>query len=264
MRSFVAVVCCLLVTGASVSAQFCVDFPRSVGDEESPFNVAALEVYRAELARDTTREKLEEEYLSLLEVATSPEEQGLVYAHIVWLYSSNGTNPQPNVVETYCQEALTHPLPVDVAALMYSRWSSALSRRYMQDWRGSRHSVARRRIIAPVLDGLKLVLDNGAPKERVELPAVGKYNIAAPPDSPALQRARQRHAEQMAARQTAERLDSLKFYRGIFVQQCINLYLREPADPDELTRLATEALADHPEALQDLLDQLAAAVAENE
>ena len=265
MRLPFAVLVCHLILAASACAEFPLHRAHLGGDPNSPFNMGLQRVLQRHFARDTTEEKLEEDYLSLLELATSAEQEGLVYAHIAWMYCTKGTIRAPQVAETYCQEALGYPLPVDVAASMHNFRGMALWTRYHQEWRGERYRVARRRIIAPALAGLKLVMENGAPREAVPLPTVVIDNTFIPMGAPgreeALQEIARRHAAQLAERRKAELLNVLQRFREWFIRSCVNLYLQDPADPDELRRLASEALADHPEARADLLDQLAAAVA---
>jgi len=232
------------------------------GDVNSPFVMGMRGVVREQEAGNTTREKLEEEYLALLDVAESPKQQGLLYAHIVWLYSSHGIN-QPDVVETYCQETLTCPVRLDVALWMYRWWMMALDARYRDDWRGIRYAVARRRIVVPRFGALKLLLDNGAQKELPPDPYEPLFRelsgTTGAEREQVLEKIRELAEVQPRDPQRDHKLDLMRD-RKRFMASIIDLYFQPPAAPEELKALAAKELADYPEALQDLLEQLQAKV----
>jgi len=265
MRLPFAVLVCHLILAASACAEFPLHRAHLGGDPNSPFNMGLQRVLQRHFARDTTEEKLEEDYLSLLELATSAEQEGLVYAHIAWAYCSRGTIAQPDAAETWCLEALSHPLSPRVEIDLYQLWAAALWTRYHEDWHGARYRVARRRMVVPALRGLKFVLDLGAPKELPPDPLAALKSVLSTAEGARRREILQEMARIVAANPPEKRpvdLHELVLQRRNYTSWCMNLYLHDPADPDELRRLASEALADHPEALADLLEQLAAAVAD--
>ena len=198
-------------------------------------------------------EKVEEEYLDVLRLPLSPEQCGVVFSQMGSMYASQGGREYCDTTATYCQEALSYPLAPDVAGDVYVCWSAALRDHYL-GWRGVRFPVARRRIMQPVLTGLSVVMDAGAPSQAPTLPAVGMMSGAGPPP-PGLEK---RHAEEVAARKKAESLSRLFEQRRALVGTCAWLYRQPPADPDELQRLLTQALPKYPDVVEQIMGGLKA------
>ncbi len=197
-----------------------------------------------------TLEKLEEEYLDVLGLPLTPEQRGLVFTKMACMYASAGGAEYCDTTATYCQEALSYPVAADVAGDLYLYWAVALRQHYA-GWRGVRYSVARHRIVEPVLAGLRLVLDAGAPARPTDLPRVDRYTVMG--EHPDLEK---RHAEQMAARQNAVLLDRLFKQRSGLAGMCTALYSQPPADPEELQRLLTQALPRYPDVVQQIMTEL--------
>jgi hypothetical protein len=103
----------------------------------------------------------------------------------------------------------------------------------------------------PVLAGLRVVLDAGAPAQPVELPPVDRYTVLGP--HPDLDK---HHADQMAARQKAQSLDRLYQQRRYLGGWCTALYSQPPADRDELQRLLAQALPKYRDVVQQIMDEL--------
>jgi hypothetical protein len=219
-------------------------------EDADAFESHVAAVYGQYMRADTTIEKLEQEYLDLLRLPLSPEQRGVVFSKMASMYASPGGREYSDTAATYCEETLSYPLAADVAGDVYVCWATALQGHY-RDWRGARYPIARRRIMAPVLAGLRLVLDAGAPAQPVQLPSVDMYSVLGP-------RAvfEKRHAEQMAARKKAEALYKLHDSRRALVDACTWLYRQPPADPDELQRLLTQALPKYPDVVQQIMTEL--------
>jgi len=198
--------------------------------------------------QQASAERLEEQYLALLEGDLTPEQKGIVYVHIARI---GWRGPQgADVWDAYNQEALSYPLPDVETALVYSGWAHGLRSLYFE-WRGPRWVVGRRRIADVALRGLRFVLDKGAPRERVDGPAVDMMSVAEPSKADIA-----RHEAQMAARKRADDLDMLRQVRAGLSRLCAEIYAEPPTDPEELRARATAALEGYPEAVQDIMDML--------
>ena len=211
---------------------------------EAKLKAIDIEVRR----QQTTADKLEDQYLTLLEGDLTPEQRGLVYVHIIDI--GRYCRVPGDVREAYALEALSYPLAATDAVAMHVSWATVLRGRYAE-WRGERFAVGRRRILDAALTGLKLALDNGAPAERPVIPGVGRLIALAPTEDDI-----RNHDAQMAARAQADGLETLWEFRWAIIGTCAELYSRPPVDPEELRARASEVLKDHPEAVQDIMDKL--------
>jgi len=109
----------------------------------------------------------------------------------------------------------------------------------------------RRKAAEAYLTGLADVLQHDLPAEAPDLPAVGVYNVDGPPE--VVQKYRQQHAEEMAARKEAERIRELVHFRQTLTGQVVQMYAREPDAFEELFRLAS-AYLESAEAAQALVE----------
>lgn len=198
----------------------------------------------------TTLEKLEDDYLNLAKSVTTVQ-RGLVFSRIAWMYGSAGSRGYSNLVQMYCQEALSYPLSSDVAGEVYCLWVGALAED-SRDWSGGRFRVARRVNMRLILRGLRIVLDAGAPSGRVALPAVDMYTMPGPlpPET------QKRYSEQVAARQRAQLLNRLYESRRALVSWSASLYHRPPSDVDELSALVAEQLGRNPDVVREIMERL--------
>ncbi len=115
-------------------------------------------------------------------------------------------------------------------------------------------SEVRRAAIVPCLKGLKLALDNKAPKERPEPPpAIVVPNIITPATGNSHQEARRKYEEQLATRKRYDHLESLYVQRWAMMHRCKTLYSRQPDDPNEFRAYARKMLTGHDEALNDVI-----------
>jgi len=200
--------------------------------------------------------KLEAECLNLLKEYESPEDKGKIYAAIALTYSKSGYSSREDIripkSIKYCKKALQYPLEVTTACEMYGRWTGALMVKY---WDSEKEEFVKRRqeAIVPCLTGLKLALDNKAPKKRQPPPAVGIYHIS--PSSPHYQKVMKKYKEELAARKKWEFENKLYNSRRALTQSCVSLYSHEPYDTDELEQLASEILKDD-EAIREILAEV--------
>jgi hypothetical protein len=223
----------------------------SSGAQEPPPDSfeAKLEAIDIEVRKqETSAEKLEDQYLALLEGDLTPEQRGLVYVHITNI--GRYCHVPGDVREAYALEALSYPLATTDALAMHVARARILRKRYA-DWRGRRFALGRRRIVDAALAALKFALDNGAPRKRVPLPGIGRMSAVEPSEED-----RRRHEAQVAARGAAQQMERLWGARLTMTHTCAELYSRQPVDPEELRARASEALKDYPEAVQDVMDKL--------
>lgn len=192
------------------------------------------------VAGETGAEELETKYLKLLEDHRSPEERGKIYAQIAFTYSQSGMK-QPEKTIRYCQQALQYPLEVDVACQLYIFWADALQVK-RHDSIGPEFADARREIIQPCLNGLKLVLDNLTATTAQPVPPVGKYDYGGPTTDPAYQKLVDKHSEESSARKKAMLQNKLLRFREVLTSKCISLYSHEPYTRDELKQQVSKTL----------------------
>jgi len=180
--------------------------------------------------------KLEAECLKLVKDHNSPGESGKIYATIALIYSEKGYSSSEDLripkALKYCKKALEYPLEVTTACRMYGRWADSLMVTY---WSYPEEEFVKRRREAIVLclTGLKLALDNKAPKEYPKAPPVGKYHIH-PEKGPIYEEAVRKHKQQLAARKKWELENKLYFQRKALTHRCVSLYSHKPYDTDEL------------------------------
>lgn len=210
--------------------------------------------------------KLETECLELVEDFNSPENLGAIYATIVRIYSGKGFTSKdvqlPKTIE-YAKKALEYPLDVPTKCHMYGRWGDVL---IVQALDGPEEDMIkkRREAIVPILQGLRLALDNRAPKEIQKLPAVDPFILRGDANSPANQRRLKKHEEQLAARKKVDFLNALYYERRGYARRCVTLYSQEPYDTPELINLASKIIPEHKDAIDDLITEVKAAIAKKE
>jgi len=188
----------------------------SVKPAEKPEKAEELEkelapIRSRNVGKGTDWGKLERECLDLIGDFNSPANLGRIYATIARIYSEKGYTSSevqiPKVIE-YSKKALEYPLDVPTQCHMYGRWGGALM---AQGLRGPEEDrvLMRRKAIVPVLRGLKLALDQKAPKEIQEVPAVDMFDFSGPESHPSYQKMLKEHEEQVAARKKADLLNTL-------------------------------------------------------
>jgi len=163
----------------------------------------------------------------------------------------------------YCKKALQHPLEATTACAMYGRWGGALIRKY---WNCPENEFVKRRreAIIPCLTGLKLALDNKAPKKRQKVPMVEMFNFHGPRTHPLYQKLLKEHSEQLAKYRKARLQNELYWQRWALTQRCVTLYSRKPYNMDELESYAKKALKKYDEAVNELTAEVEMEIAKKE
>lgn len=225
-----------------------------------------LATIRAEnKGKGTDWAKLETQCLNLIKDHNSPVEKGEIYSTIALIYAEKGySSPQdvriPKAIE-YCRKALQHPLEVITACEMYGRWTGALMAKYRNS--PENEFVTRRQEAATrCLTGLKLALDNKAPKKREPPPPVFRYNI--PPSSPNYDEMFEKHRRQLAAYKKWEFTNGLYKQREALTQRCVTLYTHKPYATNELRLLAEKILKKYDAAVEKLIALVEAEIARKE
>jgi len=202
---------------------------------------------------------LENACLNLLEKHNSPQDKGIIYAKIAFVYSGKGYS-SPNdmrIAKTkeYCKKALTQPLEPITSAEIYSCLAGAQTA-YKWNRPNQEFTKARKESIENYLTALKVVLDNNAPAEKTEPPGVGKYDIN--PANPDYDKVVQKHQQELTVRQKWNSDQKLYILRRGLIGQCVDLYSHRPYDTEELETYAREMLKGH----DDVIDELIAKVNE--
>ncbi len=101
---------------------------------------------------------------------------------------------------------------------------------------------ARKQFIVPLLNALKLILDNEVPKssDAFDIPGVDKYDV--PECSPGREAIVKKHAEQIEAHEIAIQMQELIAMRSSLVKNIAGWYLQKPYATDELHQIASDIL----------------------
>ncbi|MDH4239907.1 MAG: hypothetical protein OEW48_10115, partial [Phycisphaerae bacterium] len=220
------------------------------------------------IGKGTNWEKLETECLALIKDYNSPPDKGRIYATIARIYAEKSYSSSSEDVRIpkaikYCKKALQHPLEATTACEMYGSWAGALMVKYF-NCAESEFVKRRREAIIPCLTGLKLALDNKAPKERQKVPPVDILNFHGPKTHPIYQKLLKEHNEQLAKHRKAMLLNELYFQRWALTRICATLYSRKPYDIDELKSYADKVLKKYKEDVNHLIVEVQAEIAKKE
>ena len=185
--------------------------------------------------------KLEAELLAMAQQSWPPEEKGKIYATAAAIYAARSPITQPNKLKAYATKALEYPLDLLHKTLMYVDLSIAQVATY-DSVAPMEYLKHRAEIAEPCLRGLKLLLDNKVPAERVPVPGVGKFDVS--PSSPDYQRVWKEHEAQMAARAKAQSLNELVRWRIWLTGNIVAMYSLGADGTQELKELAKDILKD--------------------
>jgi hypothetical protein len=205
--------------------------------------------------RGTDVQKLEGNCLELLRDHNTPEDKGKIYAKIAFMYSGKGYS-SPNDVRIaktaeYCRKALEYPLDTLTTCETYASLTGAQIAPYYKR-PVEEFTKARKEAIVTCLTGLKLVLDNNAPKEWVNPPGVDMYTVH--PNSPNYKKVVKEHERQMEARNKWEVEKKLYILRGAAIESCVTLYSAEPPyDMNELEKFTHDILKGHDDAVDEIM-----------
>lgn len=201
--------------------------------------------------------------LKLIQDHNSPAEKGMIYATAAFIHSEKGfgrpSEREGRLAKTieYANEALKYPLDVHTACRLYGYLGDALALK----GRNASKDIwlhARQEAVGAWLKGLALALDNGAPREMPAPPLVTVSNVFAP-DGRRLEETSRRE-EQKAARTQYERLRDLHMQRRALTNRCATLCSQKPLDVDQFRVLALRILDKHPDAVNELVQEVEARI----
>jgi hypothetical protein len=200
--------------------------------------------------------------LKLIQDHNSPAEKGMIYATAAFIHSEKGfgrpSEREGRLAKTieYANEALKYPLDVHTACRLYGYLGDALALK----GRNASKDIwlhARQEAVGAWLKGLALALDNGAPREMPAPPLVTGANVFAP-DGRRLEETARRE-EQKAARTQYERCDT--FTCSVSTDEpCATLCSQKPLDVDQFRVLALRILDKHPDAVNELVQEVEARI----
>ncbi len=223
-------------------------------------------------------DKVEEKALALLKDYKSPSDVGKVYAFLVRTIRARASSNEAMSdavhlkVLDYCTKAARCPLDVRDGAVVYLYWSAELQRAGPKY--GSAELPAYRRVaVMPALTGLRLLLDNGVPKDLPNtLPVVTGPVTRADPDyqdfirenpkliekGPGFRKYAETHVADIIVRQRRARLSELVGLRSVLTNSIQAPYSWRPYATEELKALATAVLQD-----EKVVEELVAEVEKN-
>ncbi len=225
--------------------------------------LGAIRGQKREIGKWAEWEKLESQCLELIRDHNSPAEKGKIYATIALIYSEAGWHSSEDVripkALQYTKKALEYPLEPITACKMYGGRADCLMVGYYRRTEDELVKI-RREAIAPCLTGLKLALDNKAPKDHPgSPPRVDIYHVNS--ESPYYEELMNKHKQQVAERKKWERESELYFQRWALTQRCVTLYSRKPYDTDELRNFTQRILEKHEGVVNELIAGVEARIA---
>jgi hypothetical protein len=227
-------------------------------DSNLPLELNLERIISQDKGRGTDAQKLEDKCLDLLKDHNSPEDKGKIYAKIASMYADTGYS-SPNDIRIaktaeYCRKALKQPLDTITACETYTRLSSSQIAPYYER-PAEEFAKARKEAIVTCLTGLKLVLDNNAPKEWKEPPGVSKYEVN--PNSPGYENVVKEHERQIVTRKKTGFDLKLFILRQQLIGICVTLYSSKPPyDADELEKFARNILNGHNDAVDEIMSKM--------
>ncbi len=237
-------------------------FPISPRDA-TPLDINLIRITNQDKGRGTDVQKLEDNCLELLKDHNSPEDKGKIYAKIAFMYSSHGYS-SPNDIRIaktaeYCRKAIECPLDVITTCETYSNLCGSQISPY-RDSPQPEFAKARKEAIVTCLTGLKLALDNNAPKElkqQVHRPPI-VANFTGNPNDPHYKEMLKevtKYNEELMAEHKKEKLEEqLYIIRRAGIESCAGLYsYKSPYDTNELENYAREILKGHDDAVDEIM-----------
>jgi hypothetical protein len=230
-------------------------FPISPRDA-TPLDINLMRIVSQDKGRGTDVQKLEDNCLELLKDHNSPEDKGKIYAKIAFMYASKGYS-SPNDIRIaktaeYSRKALEQPLDLVTTCETYSRLSGAQIAPYVKS-PSVEFAKARKEAIVTCLTGLKLALDNNAPKELGKSPRETIYNYDGPNKDEIRKEIQEKVEEQKVARKKWESGQKFYFLRRAAIERCASLYSHKPYDAAELENFAKDILKGHDDAIEEIM-----------
>jgi hypothetical protein len=210
---------------------------------------------------------LESRALQLIRDHNTPSEKGMIYATIASVYSDRGFGSsdegQRRAGKTieYAKKALDYPLDVLTACRVYGRLTGGLSATGMRGAPKDRWREVRREAVVPCLKGLKLALDNKAPRERPKPPPQVPIPSGPTFDERVLEEWKRKHEGHALAVKQYWYLSELYEQRWALTQRCAGLYSSEPYDLEEFRSYAQKYLGGHDEVVKDLVQLVESRIA---
>jgi hypothetical protein len=228
-------------------------------DEQLNQRLGAIRGQKREIGKWADWEKLEVQCLELIKDHNSPAEKGKIYTEIARIYSEAGYSSSKDVripkTIKYCKEALKYPLEVTAACKIHGGLVDAMMSGYRNRTEEEFVKI-RQEAIVSCLTGLRLALDNNAPKEYPKAPPpVGKY------DNPNDEELMNKHKQELAAHKKWQFLEELYFQRKAFTQRCVTIYSHKPYATDELNRITEKILKGYEGVATELITGVEAEIA---
>ena len=253
--SWVVFVCVMLICFINCSANEVSDFDRQL-----------RAIRYAERKDGTNPAILETECLNLIANHKSPADKGKIYSTIALIYSDRGYGPDddPNIAAKafqYSMKALEYPLEPLAACNMYTRAADAI---VVHSSRDPNMLIAdvREEAFDLCLKGLKIALDNEAPKEYPKPPeAVGK--ISKGPGTPLEQVLRWQNHQVEAREKWLYEIEFCGLRQGLF-QRCISLSSRRTNDQDQFEKKVRQILKVYQETADELIAAFHVQIARHE
>ena len=201
---------------------------------------------------------LETECLTLIPDHNAPSDKGKIYAAMAFIYSDRGYGPDddPNMAAQafrYAVKALEYPLDPLTACYMHARASDALVAQFRSD-PNKPFREAREQAADLCLKGLKLALDNNAPKEYPNAPAAfSSINIEL---GTPLQRMIKLHNRQIEARGKWLYETEFSGLRQALFKRCLSLYPHKPHDREAFRNKVQKILKGHDQTAAELIAAL--------
>ena len=238
-------------------------FPISPGDS-TPLDINLMRIISQDKGEGTDIQKLEDQCLLLLNDYNSPEDKGKIYANIAFMYSGHGYSSLKSIriakTEEYCWKALEYPLDTITTCETYASLSGSQIAPYYER-PAEEFTKARKESIVTCLTGLKLALDNNAPKEwkeqQVHRPPIVLTHTGDPNDPSYKKRLKEvtKWNEELIAEHKKEKFEqNLFIIRRAAIDSCAGLYSSKPPyDTNELEKFARDILKGHDDAVDEIM-----------
>jgi len=209
--------------------------------------------------------KRESECLNLIPDHNAPSDQGKIYATMAFLYSDRGYGPDddPNMAAQafrYSMKALEYPLEPLTACYMYTRGSDALVAQSRSD-PNQTFEEAREQAADLCLKGLKLALDNNAPRESPPSPGPAT-SLTSTPGTP-VESLVEWHNRRIEARERWLYETEFSGLRQGLFRRCIMLSPRKPHNREMFRKKVQKILEDRAHTAAELIAALDAHNAKN-
>jgi len=188
----------------------------------------------------------------------------LVYSNKGYRFSNGGESKLAKALE-YGKKAIENPIPdVLISCRVHGRLADAI---IIKAKRGQKiyFAEARRAAIVPCLKGLKLALDNKAPKKRPEMPPpMFVPHILTQHKGPAYKKAMEKYKNQLAQWKQYRHLCALYKERNTLTRRCITFYSNEPCDTQEFRKYAQKILVGYEGVVNHMVGQIEKRIQEKE